>query len=228
MEDHGVALGVASEVGGLGPAEAPVDEALDEECASVERPFEGEPLANGGVNLAAHRVGRGEHRGPGAGIIRQREPDAPCGLAECCAVGLLHALAQSAQCQVRRSLAHMGDGGGECGVALAQHLVHHRRCHPRLLEHPERLAGVHRLELPCVAEEHDAGDLELLRNPKERLHLHRANHRRLVDGEHGACERLPAPGEALGVGEVVESGEKPLERARLDAGAPSERPDGSG
>ena len=121
-----------------------------------------------------------------------------------------------------------GNGGGKCGVTLAKHLVHHRGRHAGPLEYPEGLARVHRAELPRVAEEHHAGDLELLRNPKERLHLHGANHRRLVDGEHGAGKRLAAPGEAFGVGEVVESGEEPLKRPGLDAGALRERPDRGG
>ena len=200
-------------------------EALDGERGSVQRAFEREPFAYRCVNLAAHRVGRGEHRGLGAGGVGQREPDAPCGLAECLARGLLHACPQGAQRKVRMAVADMGDGGGERRIALAQHLVHHRGRHPGALEHSEGLAGIDRAELPCVADEHHAGDVELPRDAKERLHLHGADHRRLVDGEHGACVRLAAPGEALGVGQVVEAGEEPLERAGLDAGAARERPD---
>ena len=125
---------------------------------------------------------------------------------------------EGAQREVRMSVADMGDGGGEIRIALAQHLVHHRGRHPGPLEHAEGLARVHRAKLPRVADEHHARDVELPRDAKERLHLHGANHRRLVDGEHGACVRLPAPGEALGVGQAVKAGEEPLERAGLDTG----------
>ena len=46
VEHHGIAQAIASDVGRLGARQAPVDEALDDERNPVERPFEGEPIAD--------------------------------------------------------------------------------------------------------------------------------------------------------------------------------------
>ena len=218
VEHHRVAFGVAPGVGGIGAGQAPVDEARDGEGGAVQRPFQRKSLADGGVNLAAHRMGGGEQRGLGAGIVGEREPDAARGLAKRLAGGLLHPFAESAKRQVRMALARVGDRGGQGGIALAQHLVHHRRRHAGPLEHAEGLAGVHRAKLAGVSDEHHPRDVEGARDAKERLHLRRPHHRRLVHDEHRVGERVDAVGDALGVGQVAVAGEEPLERAGLDAG----------
>ena len=96
---------------------------------------------------------------------------------------------------------------------------------PALLKDPEGLARVHRAKLPGVADEHDAGNPERAGDAKEPLHLHRADHRRLVDREHRARIRLAAPGKARGVRKVGEPREEPLERPARDPGLSFEHAD---
>ena len=63
---------------------------------------------------------------------------------------LLHACPQGAKRRLRVPVAHVGDGGDERRIALAQHLVHHRGRHPRPLECAEGLVRTDRAELACV------------------------------------------------------------------------------
>ena len=114
--------------------------------------------------------------------------------------------------------------GLQVRVALAAHLVHHRRRHPRVLELAEGLARLHRPELAAVADEHEARDAEAVGDAKQRPRLRGAGERHLVYDDHRArvvaFQRIECFGIGYAVGHLAAAGEEPLERPAPEARLP--------
>ena len=76
----------------------------------------------------------------------------------------------------------------EVRVALAHHLVHAGRRHPGILQQAEGLAGLHRAQLAAVADQRQPRHVGLGRDPRQCPHLHRADHRSLVEDQDGTAQ----------------------------------------
>ena len=93
---------------------------------------------------------------------------------------------------------------------------------PGVLQQAEGLAGLHRAQLPTVADQRQPCHVGLRRDPRQRPHLHRADHRRLVQDQHGAAQgftgffRLLRRGDA--VAHVAVACEEPLQGAGRNVG----------
>ena len=96
----------------------------------------------------------------------------------------------------------------------------------------EGLAGIDRVELLLVADQHHARDAQGVRDAEQIPGLDGGGERAFVDHQHGLAERgahpvLRAPGETA-LGDPCVAGQEPLQGLALDAGLGSERACGRG
>ena len=127
----------------------------------------------------------------------------------------------------RRPVYQVEHRGAKVRVSLAAHLVHHRRRHACVLELAEGLARLHAPELAAVADEHQARDVQSVRDAKQRPRLRGAGERHLVDDDHRArvvaLQRIECFRIGHAVGHLARAGEEPLECAAPEARLPRER-----
>ena len=159
---------------------------------------------------------------PRAGAGAEVEPEPGRALAERVRVHLEHPVAETLDRERGVPRNHVQHRVLQRRVALAHHLVHHRARHPRLLEQAKRLTGLDRAKLPTIAHQHQPRRPGPARDPHQRAHLRRADHRRLVDDHEAAAEHLPCaghqprPGDA--VADVAVAQQKPLQGSGSHAG----------
>ena len=108
--------------------------------------------------------------------------------AELVALRLQDAAAELFHCQARLVCHHVQHRLPQACVALAHHLVHLRHGHARVLQQTEGLAGLDRAQLLAVADQRQPCYVGLLCDPSQRPHLHSADHRGLVEDQHGAAQ----------------------------------------
>ena len=228
MEHHGIARVVVGDVGRLHSRHAPIDQALDLEFRPVQDPLSGEALTDDGVDLRTQRVGGSEYRGARTLGRVEGEPEPRGVLAERLGRDLAHLVAQSLERSTGTPGLRVAHHLEQIRVALAQDLVHDGELHALRLEQPKRFARLHGAQLARVAHQHQSLEPQAIRDPHQHLHLHRADHRGLVDDHDGAAKCAPRLGEPLRVDEVAVARKEPLERGRLDTGLSLEHPGGAG
>ena len=152
--------------------------------------------------------------------------------AELVALGLEDAVAELLHRHAGLVRHHVQHRLPQVRVALAHHLVHACRRHPCVLQQAEGLAGLDRAQLPAVADQRQPRNIGIRRDPRQRLHLHGAHHRGLVEDQHGAAQgparlfRLLRRGDA--VAHVAVAREEPLQGAGRDVGLAREHMDRAG
>ena len=224
MEDDGVARLVAPYVGSLRARQAAVHEAVDRERPPAQQPLRLQALAHGVADLPADRVGRRQDERVRTIFGRQGEP-APARLRPQFLAGMfMDPPAQGGDDGARLARPGLARRRLQLRVLLAQHLVHDRRRHAGLLQHPEGLARIDGAQLRRVAHQRHPGDAESARDAQQRLHAHRVDHRGLVHRQHRAGELRPRLPEPRRIGEVAMAGEEPLQGARRDIRLPCQHP----
>ena len=181
----------------LGPGEVEIDVALDLEGSAVQAPLGLEALADGARDLPPANMGGGQHLRGLAGFHVEVEPQGRGPWSEFVRIHLQDTGAEFLNGEIGFLVDHVKHRGLEALVALAHHLVHHRRLHAGLLQHPERLPGLDRAQLRLVAHQGDAGDARRFGDAGEAVHLRHADQRRLVHHEEGAFQGLPGPVQGL-------------------------------
>ena len=203
VEERNVPFAPVARIASLRPGEAEGHQGCELDCASIQRPIGFESFAHRVVDVRAQRPGGREQRGFGPRFAREAQPQRGRGLPERLGRHLVQIGAESVERIGRRALNHVEHRGLQVRVALAAHLVEHRRRHPCVLELSEGLARLHAPELAAVADEHQARDAQLVGDAQQRPRLRGAGERHLVDDEKGAGVLLLQRIERLRIGHAV-------------------------
>ena len=177
-------------------------------------------------------MARRHQSGPGARF--RREPEPPCGgrAGEIVGLHLRHVGAELLEGFPNVAREARLDRGFQVGIALAHDLLHGRRLHAGLLQLRERLACIHRVELFCIAHQHDPGKAQGVCDPQEVAGLDRGGEGSLVHHQHG----LPISGSHLplallrqpSLGHPGVAGKEALQGLALDPGLRFQGPRGRG
>ena len=182
----------------------------------------GQALADMAVDLLAERVARRHDPGFLAGLVRKREPARGDGARDVVGLHLRDVAPELLEGLADLALEARHHGLFQGRITLAHDLVHHRGLHAGGLELGEGLAGVDGVELLGVADQHHAGDADLVRDSEQIAGLHGGSQRALVDHQDGLREGgahlLRALPRQPSLGHAGVAGEEHLEGFGLDSG----------
>ena len=173
----------------LGTGVAARDQALGVDGRAADRAVADQPFPDDFVDPLAQRVARRHQPGVRAFFGRECEPARRRGAGEIVRLHLgdvVPELPEPARDVAREARL---DRFLQGRIALAHDLVHHRGLHAGALKLREGLAGIDRVELLLVADEHHAGDAERIGDPEQVPGLDGGGERALVDDEGGLRER---------------------------------------
>ena len=203
------------------------DQPVDFQGRPAERAVTGEAVPDMAVDAPAQCVARRHEAGVLAGIAREPEPARGGGAGEIVRLDLGDALAELLERAAHVSCEARAHGFLQLRVFLPEDFVHDGGLHARALELGEGLAGIDRVELLLVADQHHARDAQGVRDAEQIPGLDGGGERALVDYQHGFAEdgvhsAFRFPGEAA-LGDPGVACQEPLQGLALDAGLGSER-----
>ena len=220
VEPHDTAGGVVIRQGFLGAGVAAGHESCRFQRRSFDLSFANQPLTHNGVYLVAKRVTGGDQPGVFALLGREPQPARGGRPGQVARLDLGHVRPQFLERFLDVPAQAGLDRGFELGLALAHDLVHRRGFHSRLLQLHEGFAGVHRVQLLAVADEHHPGQPQFARDAKGIPGLYGGGERALVHHQHGLFERRAHVAFALrrqaSRGHPGVAGEEALQRFALD------------